>query len=77
MNRFIAEHGADAPVAYPDVHHLTTPVRAAARRAGDPETVNLWAGQTYTLAEAAPAAEVIRRLGAEARAALRDAARRV
>ena len=77
VNRFMAEHGGDAPIAYPDVHHLTTPVRAAARRAGDPETVNLWAGQTYTLAEAAPAAEVIRRLGAEARAALRDAARRV
>jgi nitronate monooxygenase len=77
VNRFMTEHGTSAPVGYPDVHHLTTPVRAAARRAGDPEAVSLWAGQTHALAEQAPAAEVIRRLAAEARVALRDAARRL
>jgi nitronate monooxygenase len=76
VNRFLAEHSAEAPIAYPDVHHLTTPVRAAARKAGDSQAINLWAGQTYALAEEAPAAEVIRRLGREARAALREAARR-
>ncbi len=73
LNRFMQEHGADAPAAYPDVHHLTMPIRAAARAAGDPDAINLWAGQAHALARAAPAAEIVRRLGAEAR----DAARRV
>lgn len=77
VNRFLAQHSAGAPIAYPDVHHMTTPLRAAARTAGDAETVNLWAGQAHALALEAPAAEVVRRLGADARAALRDAARRL
>ncbi len=77
VNRFMREHGADAPIAYPGVHHLTTPIRAAARAGGDAEAINLWAGQTHALAQAAPAAEVVRRLGAEARAAVRELARRL
>ena len=75
VNRFMRDHDAQAPSAYPDVHHLTTPVRAAAREAGDPEAVNLWAGQTHSLAREEPAAEVVRRLGAEARDAVRRVAR--
>ena len=31
VNRFLREHSADAPRAYPEVHHLTAPLRAAAR----------------------------------------------
>lgn len=69
VNRFVEEHDAAAPLAYPDVHHLTTPIRAAARAAGDAEAINLWAGQAYPLAREEPAAEVVRRLGAGARAA--------
>jgi nitronate monooxygenase len=76
VNRFQREHSADAPAAYPDVHHLTAPLRAAAREQGDAEAINLWAGQAYPLAEAAPAGELVRRLGAEARAALAETARR-
>ena len=68
VNRFIREHG-DAPAAYPQVHHLTAPLRAAARAAGDPEGMNLWAGQGHALAQELPAADLVRRLGAEARAA--------
>jgi nitronate monooxygenase len=71
VNRFMLEHGDDAPLAYPDVHHMTSPIRAAARAAGDAETINLWAGQAYELAREEPAGEVVRRLGAEAREALR------
>jgi nitronate monooxygenase len=74
VNRFMARH-EDAPSAYPHIHHLTAPLRAAARAAGDAETINLWAGQAYPLAEALPAAELVRRWGDEAAAAL-DAARR-
>jgi nitronate monooxygenase len=72
VNRFMEEHSAQAPIAYPDVHHLTTPIRAAAREAGDPQAINLWAGQAYSLVQEAPAAEVVRRLGAEARDATRQ-----
>jgi nitronate monooxygenase len=61
-NRFIREHGADAPRAYPEVHHLTAPIRAAARERGDPEAVNLWAGQGHALAQELPAGELVQEL---------------
>jgi nitronate monooxygenase len=77
VNRFMREHDAGAPAAYPDVHHLTAPLRAAARRAGDPDAINLWAGQAHELARAEPAAQIVRRLGAQAREALALAARRL
>jgi nitronate monooxygenase len=77
VNRFMEEHGADAPSSYPDIHHLTTPLRAAARAAGDREGINLWAGQAHALAKEAPAAEVIRRIADEARVAAATAARRL
>jgi nitronate monooxygenase len=76
VNRFLREHSADAPRAYPEVHHLTSPLRAAARERGDAEVLNLWAGQAHELAQSEPAGELVARLAAEARAALRDAARR-
>ena len=43
-NRFMREHEADAPHGYPEVHHLTAPVRAAARERGDADGFHLWAG---------------------------------
>ena len=70
VNRFLVEHTATAPSAYPEVHHLTTPLRAAARSAGDPEVPNLWAGQGHPLTESLPAGELVRRLADDARAAL-------
>jgi nitronate monooxygenase len=70
VNRFLREH-EDAPAGYPAVHHLTSPLRAAARAAHDPEVVNLWAGQTHELARECPAGEVVERLVAEARTAVR------
>ena len=73
VNRFLTEHDAHAPAAYPHVHHLTAPLRAAARAAGDAESINLWAGQAYELAEERPAAELVERWAAEAQAALRAA----
>lgn len=76
-NRFLREHGADAPSAYPEVHHLTAPLRAAARARGDADSFHLWAGQAYALAEPLPAAELITRLVAEARVALATTAQRL
>jgi nitronate monooxygenase len=57
------------------VHHLTAPLRAAAREAGDAEAINLWAGQAYALALELPAAELVRIWSSEARAALAEARR--
>jgi nitronate monooxygenase len=71
VNRFMREHDRDAPSAYPEVHHLTAPVRAAARQGGDPDGFHLWAGQAHALAEELPAAELVERLAREAREALR------
>ncbi|WP_230012143.1 nitronate monooxygenase, partial [Microbacterium sp. Bi128] len=42
-NEFVRDH-PEAPGAYPAVHHLTAPIRAAATAAGDAERLNLWAG---------------------------------
>jgi nitronate monooxygenase len=75
VNRFQIEHGASAPIAYPEVNALTGPLRAHGRETGDPEIINLWAGETHLLAEAIPAAEVVAKLDRDARAALAGAGR--
>ena len=63
-NRFIDAHDAAAPAAYPLLHQLTRPLRAAAATAGDPHALSLWAGTGHRHATAEPAAEVTRRLAA-------------
>ena len=60
VNRFMEEHSAGAPIAYPQVHHATSPLRAAARERGDAGGFNLWAGQAHRLAVERPAAETVR-----------------
>jgi nitronate monooxygenase len=76
VNRFLAEHSTDAPSAYPQVHHATAPLRAAARRRADAEAFNLWAGQAHRLASRAPAAEIVHSLARDAQAALEAATAR-
>jgi len=77
VNRWHREHGGRAPRAYPEVHHLTSPLRAHGRSAGDADLINLWAGQAHRLATERSAEEITRILGAEARAALGAAAARL
>ena len=77
VNRFLTEHAGQAPSAYPQLHHMTRPIRAAAAAAGDAESMSLWAGQTYPLADAQPAADVVRRLHREAVAAVYAARERL
>lgn len=72
-NTFMRDYAGLAPSAYPHVHYLTAPLRAAAREAEDPDRVNLWAGETHSLAPEQPAAELVRRWSEEARAALAHA----
>lgn len=66
VNRAHAEFSATAPSAYPEVNNLTKPIRAAAAKAGDPEAMSLYAGQTYELAGSGPAAAIVGRLRTEA-----------
>ena len=61
VNRFMRDHPA-APSAYPHIHHLTAPLRAAARAAGDPERVNLWAGTRFAAAREIAARDVVAEL---------------
>lgn len=75
LNRFISEHGQQAPAAYPQVHHLTAGLRQAAARAGDPQGMALWAGQGHRLARALPAAELLELLAGELRSASAPAGR--
>jgi len=77
VNRWMREHGTAAPRAYPDVHHLTAKIRAAAREQRDADGFNLWAGQAHELARPVPAGELVRQLAAETREALRSAAERL
>jgi nitronate monooxygenase len=62
VNRFMEEHSAGAPIAYPQVHYATSPIRAAARERGDAGGFNLWAGQAHALAVERPASETLRAL---------------
>ncbi|MDR7082296.1 nitronate monooxygenase [Arthrobacter ginsengisoli] len=61
VNEFVRDH-PDAPEAYPAVHHLTAPLRAAAAAAGDPERLNLWAGTGWQRARTGSVAEVMAEL---------------
>jgi nitronate monooxygenase len=76
VNRFMTEHSAQAPAAYPQVHYATAPMRAAARKRGDADGFNLWAGQAHELAPSGPAAQILRSISDGARQALEAAANR-
>lgn len=76
-NRFIEDNEDLAPAAYPEVNHLTKPLRAAAGASGDPEALSMWAGENYRQAREMPAADLVRRLDVEARDALTQARTRL
>ncbi|MEV0179258.1 nitronate monooxygenase [Streptomyces sp. NPDC050625] len=69
VNRFMREHGPYAPAAYPEVHHLTSPLRKAAAQAGDAQGMALWAGQGHRMARELPAGQLVEVLAAELAAA--------
>ena len=59
VNDFTLRYTDVAPAAYPHVHYLTSPIRAAAADVGDPEGLNLWAGVGHRSCRAASAAEIL------------------
>ncbi|MFI7013209.1 nitronate monooxygenase [Streptomyces sp. NPDC050164] len=70
VNRFLREHGPYAPAAYPEIHHLTSPLRQAAAKAGDAQGMALWAGQGHRMARELPAGQLMEVLAGELAAAL-------
>ncbi|MEV5434725.1 nitronate monooxygenase [Streptomyces sp. NPDC052682] len=65
VNRFLREHGRYAPAAYPEIHHLTVPLRKAAAKAGDAQGMALWAGQGHRMAREMPAGQLVEVLAGE------------
>jgi nitronate monooxygenase len=65
VNAFVREHGPVAPRGYPEVHHVTRPLRQAAAAAGYAEHLNLWAGQGWQRLRPMPAADLVRVLAEE------------
>jgi len=56
---FIRAHDSAAPAAYPEVHHLTVPLRRASARADRPDLLAMWAGTGWRSARPVPAATVV------------------
>lgn len=71
--RRMAQHEKHVP-AYPVQNALTTEIRKAAGAANRPDFMSLWAGQAAGMGrrrlEGVPAAELVRQLAEETRAAL-------
>ncbi|MDG4663915.1 nitronate monooxygenase [Mycobacterium sp. 236(2023)] len=66
LNGFIEKYEPSAPLGYPAVHYLTSPLRKAAAAAGEPGLVHLWAGTGYRHATAKPTATILARLASAA-----------
>jgi nitronate monooxygenase len=65
VNGFFREYDAAAVPGYPEIHHVTRPIRAAAAAAGDSDNVHLWAGVNWHLVTEEPAAALVARLAGE------------
>ncbi len=56
---FMRRHDGRAPAAYPEVHHVTVPLRRASARAERADLLALWAGTGWRSARPVPAATVV------------------
>ena len=61
-NDFMARYDDLAPLGYPALHHLTSPIRRASAARGDAEQVNVWAGSGYREISERPTAEILAEL---------------
>jgi nitronate monooxygenase len=52
-----------APLGYPEVNQMTTPIRRASVSLEDPHGTNLWAGTAYRAARSGPAKDIVATLG--------------
>jgi len=65
-NAFAQQHSATAPAAYPQVHYLTRPLRAAAAQQDRPDLLHLWAGTGWQRVTEEGAFALVRGWAAEA-----------
>ncbi|HEX3907781.1 MAG TPA: nitronate monooxygenase [Mycobacteriales bacterium] len=65
VNGFVRRRNDQAPASYPEVHHVTRPIRVAAAAAGDADNLHLWAGARWRDVTEEPAAELVTRLARE------------
>jgi nitronate monooxygenase len=63
-NDFTRLLGEVAPLGYPEVNQMTTPIRRAAVAIDDPHGTNLWAGTAYRKARCGKAVDIVKTLGA-------------
>lgn len=61
-NRFVDRYAVLAPPAFPVVDQVSKPVRAAAARAGDVQSIHVWAGAGWRACQERPAGEIVREL---------------
>ncbi len=59
VNEFVSRFDALAPLAYPQLHYMISPIRRAAVAAGDPDGASLWAGTGFASARPASAADIV------------------
>ena len=52
-----------APLGYPEVNQMTSPIRKASAALDDPHGTNLWAGTAYRAARTGPAKDIVKTLG--------------
>src|ERR1700761_7135599 len=52
-----------APLRYPEVNQMTSPIRKASVALEDPHGTNLWAGTAYREARSGPAKDIVKTLG--------------
>jgi nitronate monooxygenase len=52
-----------APLGYPEVNQMTSPIRKASVALEDPHGTNLWAGTAYRSARPGPASDIVKTLG--------------
>ncbi|MHA7285299.1 nitronate monooxygenase [Arthrobacter sp. MDT3-44] len=60
-NRFMDDHPGSGP-AYPQIHHMTAPLRAAAAASHDLQGLHLWAGTGYRNTRTGAAAGIVEAL---------------
>ena len=58
-NAWTTTIGGQAPSAYPEIHHVTAPLRAHGRATGNLDLMNLWAGTGHRRARSMPARELM------------------
>jgi nitronate monooxygenase len=73
LNRYLREAGpiSESALPFPYAATMVAPLRAASEKAGSPDYMQLWAGQSARLANPMPADQFTRKLAAEALSRLR------